>query len=58
MFLDKHGVPDANPEVVIIGDPLDGSDNPEVAVGTGLSDITGVVVFQCVSFARLDYMIS
>lgn len=40
------GLPDANPEMVLIGDPLDGSKNPDVAVGTTLSDITGVVVFQ------------
>ncbi|THH20544.1 hypothetical protein EW146_g821 [Bondarzewia mesenterica] len=39
-------VPDANPEAIIIGAPLDGSKNPEVAVGTKLSDITGVIEYQ------------
>ncbi|KAI0059548.1 DNase I-like protein [Artomyces pyxidatus] len=39
-------VPDANPETVIIGAPLDGTKNPNVALGTTLSDITGVVLFQ------------
>ncbi|KAI0259811.1 DNase I-like protein [Gloeopeniophorella convolvens] len=41
-----NNVPDANPEVVIIGAPLDGTTNPNTAVGTTLSDITGVVLFQ------------
>ncbi|THV05257.1 DNase I-like protein [Dendrothele bispora CBS 962.96] len=44
--INSDNVPDANPETVIIGSPLDGSSNPEVAVGTTLSDITGVVQYQ------------
>ncbi|KAA1469821.1 DNase I-like protein [Dentipellis sp. KUC8613] len=39
-------VPDANPEVVIVGSPLDGTTNPDIAVGSKLSDITGVILFQ------------
>ena len=34
---------------MIIGAPLDGTKNPATAVGTGFSDITGVVLFQWVS---------
>ncbi|KAF8216021.1 DNase I-like protein [Mycena galopus ATCC 62051] len=40
------GIPDGGPEAVIIGDPLDGTDNPDTAVGVVLSDITGVVTYQ------------
>ncbi|ETW81750.1 hypothetical protein HETIRDRAFT_125191 [Heterobasidion irregulare TC 32-1] len=40
------GIPDANPEAIIIGSPLDGAKNPKVAVGTKLSDITGVIQYQ------------
>ncbi|OSD07381.1 DNase I-like protein [Trametes coccinea BRFM310] len=40
------GVPDANPEVVIIGSPLDGSKNPSVSLGKTFSDITGIVAYQ------------
>jgi hypothetical protein len=42
------GIPDANPEAVIIGTPLDKTKNPDVAIGTKLSNITGVVVYQYV----------
>ncbi|KAH8677555.1 Endonuclease/exonuclease/phosphatase [Xylariales sp. PMI_506] len=35
---------DGNPEAVIVGDPLDGSDNPlDTVLGSKLADITGVV---------------
>ncbi|KDR77188.1 hypothetical protein GALMADRAFT_225318 [Galerina marginata CBS 339.88] len=40
------GIPDGNPETVIIGSPLDKTKNPQTAVGVGLTDITGVVVYQ------------
>ncbi|KAL1748037.1 Endonuclease/exonuclease/phosphatase [Schizophyllum fasciatum] len=40
------GFPDANPEAILIGNPLDGTDNPKVAVGVTLSDIVGVVHYQ------------
>lgn len=43
-------MPDANPEVVIIGEPLDGSTSPHVAVGQKFGDVTGVVFQQLVSF--------
>jgi hypothetical protein len=46
---------DGNPEAVIVGAPLDGTDNPATAVGTTFSDITGVVVFQCVCFLKGVY---
>jgi predicted extracellular nuclease len=39
-------VPDDNPETVIIGEPLDGTSNPSVAIGTTLTSITGVVQYQ------------
>ncbi|CDO71685.1 hypothetical protein BN946_scf184915.g29 [Trametes cinnabarina] len=41
-----EGVPDANPEVVIIGSPLDGTKNPTVSLGKTFSDITGIVAYQ------------
>ncbi|KAL4251813.1 Endonuclease/exonuclease/phosphatase domain-containing protein [Abortiporus biennis] len=41
-----NGIPDANPEVIIIGAPLDGTKNPKVCVGKTFQDITGVVVYQ------------
>ncbi|KAF9454726.1 DNase I-like protein [Macrolepiota fuliginosa MF-IS2] len=40
------GIPDANPETIIIGSPLDKTKNPKTAVGVGLTDITGVVLYQ------------
>ncbi|TFK40574.1 Endonuclease/exonuclease/phosphatase [Crucibulum laeve] len=40
------GIPDGNPETVIVGSPLDGTKNPKVAVGMGLTDITGVITYQ------------
>ncbi|KAM5533600.1 hypothetical protein V8D89_012713 [Ganoderma adspersum] len=39
-------VPDANPETIIIGSPLDGTKNPTISLGKQFSDITGVVVYQ------------
>lgn len=47
------GIPDANPEVVIIGSPTDGTKNPTVAVGVKLSNIVGVVTYQYVDHLRL-----
>ncbi|KJA29577.1 hypothetical protein HYPSUDRAFT_174278 [Hypholoma sublateritium FD-334 SS-4] len=46
MTFGPDGIPDGNPETVIVGAPLDGTKNPATAVGTGFSDITGVVLFQ------------
>ncbi|KAI0071138.1 DNase I-like protein [Panus rudis PR-1116 ss-1] len=40
------GVPDANPETIIVGKPLDGTKNPKVSVGKTFQDITGVVQYQ------------
>ncbi|KAG2009844.1 endonuclease/exonuclease/phosphatase, variant 2 [Coprinopsis cinerea AmutBmut pab1-1] len=40
------GIPDGNPEAILIDNPLDGTTNPQVAMGVGLSDITGVVTYQ------------
>ncbi|OCH85744.1 DNase I-like protein [Obba rivulosa] len=37
------GLPDGNPEVVIIGDPIDDTTNPTTSVGMKFTDITGVV---------------
>ncbi|KAJ7670284.1 DNase I-like protein [Mycena rosella] len=41
-----YGIPDANPEAVILGAPLDGTSNPKVALGSVLSDVVGVVSYQ------------
>ncbi|KAF8527494.1 DNase I-like protein [Hysterangium stoloniferum] len=43
---DVNGIADLNPEVIIVGAPLDGTKNPGVAIGTKLSTITGVVHYQ------------
>jgi hypothetical protein len=42
--------PDANPEAIQVGVPLDGSSSPAVALGVGLSDIVGVVTYAYVRF--------
>ncbi|KAI0352619.1 DNase I-like protein [Trametes cingulata] len=41
-----NGVPDANPEVVIVGSPLDGTKNPSVSLGKTFTDITGIIAYQ------------
>ncbi|KAF9077552.1 Endonuclease/exonuclease/phosphatase [Rhodocollybia butyracea] len=46
LTIGPDNIPDANPEAVIIGSPLDGSENPNVSLGVTLSDITGVVQYQ------------
>ncbi|KII86960.1 hypothetical protein PLICRDRAFT_113396 [Plicaturopsis crispa FD-325 SS-3] len=43
---DSSGVPDANPETILVGTPLDGTKNPDTGIGSTLSDITGVITFQ------------
>lgn len=48
MFSGPNGIPDAGPESVIVGSPADGTKNPAMCVGKILSDITGVVQYQCV----------
>lgn len=48
--LGPDNIPDANPEVIIIGSPIDKTKNPKVTLGMTLSDITGVVVYQSVFF--------
>jgi hypothetical protein len=40
------GVPDANPEAILVGGALDKSAQPAAILGTTLSDITGVVQYQ------------
>ncbi|KAI5116995.1 hypothetical protein M0805_002666 [Coniferiporia weirii] len=46
MIYGPDGTPDANPEVLAVGPPLDGSRNPSVAVGQRLENITGIIVQQ------------
>ncbi|KAL5524665.1 hypothetical protein ACEPAF_9810 [Sanghuangporus sanghuang] len=46
MVFGPDEIPDANPEVIIVGSPLDGSSNPDVAVGQKLTNITGVIAQQ------------
>lgn len=46
MINGTDGLPSGNPEMILIGSPLDGTKNPTVAVGASLSDITGPVIFQ------------
>ncbi|KJA21217.1 hypothetical protein HYPSUDRAFT_42349 [Hypholoma sublateritium FD-334 SS-4] len=38
-----NGIPDGNPETVMIGSPIDGTKNPKPAVGVQYTDITGIV---------------
>ncbi|OBZ71156.1 hypothetical protein A0H81_08732 [Grifola frondosa] len=40
------GIPDANPETVIVGSPLDGTTNPTVSLGKTFTDITGIIAYQ------------
>ncbi|KAI0688927.1 DNase I-like protein [Earliella scabrosa] len=40
------GVPDANPEVIMVGKPLDGTKNPKVSLGRQFADITGIIQYQ------------
>ncbi|KAJ7459796.1 DNase I-like protein [Mycena latifolia] len=42
----KDGIPDANPEAILVGAPLDGTKNPKVAIGSELTDIVGVITYQ------------
>ena len=49
LFLGPDGIPDGNPEAIIVGTPLDGTKNAVTALGNTYDDITGVVTFQCVS---------
>ncbi|KAL5482777.1 hypothetical protein ACEPAI_9372 [Sanghuangporus weigelae] len=46
MVFGPDAIPDANPEVIIVGSPLDGSRNPDVAIGQKLTNITGVIAQQ------------
>ncbi|EKM51889.1 uncharacterized protein PHACADRAFT_177296 [Phanerochaete carnosa HHB-10118-sp] len=41
-----NGIPDGGPESVIIGQPLDGTINPNMSVGKTINDVTGVVQYQ------------
>ncbi|OBZ72069.1 hypothetical protein A0H81_07832 [Grifola frondosa] len=50
---DPDAPPDAHPETILLGRPLDGTRNPKTAVGTALSAITGVVTYQFGSYAIL-----
>lgn len=40
------GIPDGNPEAIIVGSPLDGTKNVATALGNVYGDITGVITFQ------------
>ncbi|KAH9924271.1 DNase I-like protein [Epithele typhae] len=40
------GIPDANPESVIVGSPADGTKLPKPAMGMQFEDITGVITYQ------------
>jgi len=44
------GIPDGNPEAVIVGTPLDGTKNVATALGNIHDDITGVITYQCASY--------
>lgn len=40
------GIPDSNPEAIIVGTPLDGTKNAPTALGNAYEDITGVITYQ------------
>lgn len=44
--LGSDGLPDLNPEAVVVGKPLDGTSNPDVRMGTTVSEIVGVVTYD------------
>ncbi|PVG00410.1 DNase I-like protein [Serendipita vermifera] len=44
--LGDDGLPDLNPETVSIGSPLDGTKNPDVWMGSTVSDIVGVATYS------------
>lgn len=46
----SDGLPDAHPEVILIGRPLDGTRLPKVPVGSQLTNVTGVVTYQVYKF--------
>lgn len=46
------GIPDANPEAIIVGTPLDKTKNVPTALGNVYEDITGVVTYQYASQLR------
>ena len=53
----SDGIPDGNPETVIIGTPLDGTTNPDVSIGQTFTDITGVIQQQYApSFHFLEFL--
>lgn len=47
------GIPDANPEAIIVGSPLDGTKNAPTALGNAYEDITGVITYECVPQLRV-----
>ena len=50
---DSHGFPDANPEFIVIGSPLDGTNNPSACTGQTFEDITGVIQYQLRSILEM-----
>ena len=44
--LGPGGMPDANPEAVLVSRPLDGTRNPKVMLGAVLEEFEGVVDYQ------------
>ncbi|KIJ59068.1 hypothetical protein HYDPIDRAFT_33575 [Hydnomerulius pinastri MD-312] len=46
MIRGSDGLPTPHPDEIVIGKPLDGSKNPKVAIGTTLSDISGIVQYE------------
>lgn len=46
IFLGPDGIPDGNPEAILVGSPLDDTKNAATALGNVYEDITGVVTYQ------------
>lgn len=53
LFPGPHCIPDGNPEAIIVGSPLDGTNNTATALGNAYDDITGVITFQCAFQLRM-----
>lgn len=44
-LLGEDAPPDLNPETVVIGSPLDGTENPDVWMGSTVTEVVGIVAY-------------
>lgn len=55
LFLGPDGIPDGNPEAILVGSPLNGTRNVATALGNVYEDITGVVTYQYALQLRMSH---